>query len=110
MEQTALSTETSTNEIIAIMRRLPPERKAHVLSFARFLAYETTQTPEYIFSEEDAALTNGHTAPDTHWDELLASESGQFALDKLADEALAEIRAGKATPIVLAENGELSPE
>ena len=107
MEQTAIVDE---REIVAIMHKLPPERKAHVLSFARFLAYETTQTPEYTFSEEDAALKDEHTESDVRWDELLTSEGGQFALDKLADEALAEIRAGKATPIIFAENGELSPE
>jgi len=110
MEQTAMPTITNEHEIVAIMHKLPPERKAHVLSFARFLAYETTQTAEYTFSEEDTALKDEYTASDAHWDELLTSEGGQSALENLADEALAEIRAGKATPIVFTENGELSPE
>ena len=110
MEQTAIPTTTSEHEIVAIMHKLPPERKAHVLSFARFLAFETTQTVEYAFSEEDAALKDDSTESDARWDALLTSEDGQFALDKLADEALAEIRAGKASPIILTENGKFSPE
>lgn len=107
MEQTAIADE---REIVAIMHKLPPERQAHVLSFARFLAFETTQTSEDTSSEEDVALKDDYSESDARWDELLTSEDGQFALDKLADEALAEIRSGKASPIVLTENGELTPE
>ena len=40
------------------------------------------------------------TDADARWDELLASDEGQLALDKLADEALAEIRAGNAKPMI----------
>lgn len=40
------------------------------------------------------------TEADARWDELLASAEGQLALDKLADEALADIRAGNAKPII----------
>lgn len=43
------------------------------------------------------------TEANARWDELLASDEGQLVLDKLADEALAEIRAGHAEPTILAK-------
>lgn len=103
VEQTATA-KKDEQKIIAIMRHLPPERKAQMLAFARFLAFETFQTADPDFLED------AYTEADAKWDEMLASKEGQRVLEKLADEALAEIRAGKATEIVLTEEGEIAPE
>jgi len=46
---------------------------------------------------------------DARWDALLATEASQRLLEKMADEALAEIEAGKATPMVFAEDEEIAP-
>ena len=46
---------------------------------------------------------------DARWDALLATEASQRLLEKLADEAPAEIEAGKAQPMVFAEDGEIAP-
>ena len=54
------------------------------------------QPMDLDFLEEEADFGDAYTESDLRWDELLASEEGQLALDKLADEALAEIRAGTA--------------
>ncbi|MBP8124828.1 MAG: hypothetical protein KAZ26_19455 [Caldilineaceae bacterium] len=107
---TATPTTIGEHNLIAIVHSLPPERKAQLFAFARFLAAETAQTTDLDFFEEDANVENGYTASDAHWDDLLASENGQLALDKLADEALADIRAGKAKPMVFTKNGELAPK
>lgn len=109
-EQIAMPTVNDERKISAIVHSLPPERKAQVLAFARFLAFETFQTRNLDFLEEEADFEDAYTESDARWDELLASEEGQLALEKLADEALAEIRAGKASPIIFSENGELAPE
>ncbi len=96
-------------KIMAIVHRLPTERKAQILAFARFLAFETFRTTDLDFLEE-ADFEADYTEADARWNELLASEEGQLALDKLADEALAEIRAGNARPMIFTEDGELSPQ
>jgi hypothetical protein len=46
---------------------------------------------------------------DERWNALFAAEAGQTALDKLADEALADIRAGKAGLMVFTPDGEIAP-
>lgn len=97
-------------QIIAIVQSLPPERKAQVLAFARFLAFETYQTKDLDFVEGQAGFDDVNTESDARWDALLATEEGQLALEKLADEALADIRAGKARSMAITENGELAPE
>jgi len=94
---------------MAIVRKLPPERGSQLLDFARFLAFETFQTTDLDFLEDESDLENTYTEADARWDALLASEEGQVALDKLADEALADLHAGMASPMVLTEDGELAP-
>jgi len=103
-------TITDEGKISVIVRSLPPERKAQVLAFARFLAFETSQTTDLDFLEDEADWEEADTQSDARWDELLASEEGQRMLEKLADEALADIRAGKARPMMFTENGELAPQ
>ena len=95
-------------KILAIVRRLPPERGQQLLAFARFLAFETFQPTELDFLDE-LELEEPESEADRCWDELLDSEKGQLALEQLADQALAEIRAGKATPLVFTADGEIAP-
>lgn len=109
-EKKLSSTIDNEREIMTIVQNLPPERKAQVLAFARFLAFETFETTELDFLGEDVAREGTQTDADARWDELLASEDGQRALDALADEALAGIRAGNAKPMAFTEDGEIAPE
>jgi hypothetical protein len=46
---------------------------------------------------------------DARWDALLATEESQRLLEELADEALWEIEAGQAKPMVFPEDGEIVP-
>ena len=49
------------------------------------------------------------TIDDARWNALLVTEESQRLLEKMADEALSEIEAGQARPIVFAEDGEIGP-
>lgn len=40
-------------QLLGIVRRLPPERGQQLLAFGRFLAYETFETTELDFLEEE---------------------------------------------------------
>ncbi|RLT44403.1 MAG: hypothetical protein DWI57_03295 [Chloroflexi bacterium] len=91
--------------ILTILRHLPPERGQQLLTFARFLAFETFQTTELDFLDDETEETDN----DARWDALLASDVGQNALDRLADEALAAIRAGESRPIAFGADGEIVP-
>jgi len=99
MSETA-QVEKIEQALIHTVRRLPPERASEVLDFARFLEIQEARAggeePEY-------------TEDDARWDALLATEASQRLLEKLADEALAEIEAGKAQPMVFTEDGEIAP-
>lgn len=76
--------------LIKIVRVLPTNRLEQLVDFARFLE---TQIRGEEFIPEQAAIES--EADDARWDALLATDEGQMLLDKLANEALAEHRAGK---------------
>ena len=101
-EELSMAFGDNERQLITIVRSLPPEGKSQVLAFARFVASETLWTTD-LDSLEEAGIEDVYTEADACWDELLASEEGQLALDKLADEALAEIRAGHAKPMIFTE-------
>jgi len=86
-------------KLIRIVRRLPPERVTEVIDFAQFLESKLDEEE----SEEEIAADNAR------WDALLATEEAQRLLEKMADEALADIRAGRARPMIFTEDGEIAP-
>lgn len=90
--------------LLQIFRTLPPNRAEQLLDFARFL--EAQLLAEALFSEEDAADIEADNA---RWDTLLATNEGQALLDKLAQEALAEHRAGKTKPMAFDDEGRIVP-
>jgi len=96
-------------KLVALMRRLPPERGQQILDFARFIAYETFKPKDNQVLEDVTLLAEEYTENDRRWEALFASEESQNALDKLADEALADIRAGKARAMIFTPTGEISP-
>jgi len=51
--------------------------------------------------------TTTQPTDDARWEALFASEQGQNALNKLADDALADIRAGRASPMIFTDDDEL---
>ncbi len=92
-------------KLVEIIRRLPPERVSEVIDFAQFLEFLTGQESmlDKEMSEEQISAEN------ERWDALLATEESQRLLEKMADEALAEIQAGRARPMAFTEDGEITP-
>lgn len=98
----------SEQKLVEIVRRLPPERVAQVIDFARFLESQTRKSNGGDLLDEE----EGHeeiAVENARWDALLATNESQRLLEKLADEALADIQAGRARPIVFTDDGEIAP-
>lgn len=88
-------------KLMRIIRELSPARLAQVIDFAQFLAMRKSAEDE--LEEEDSSAANAR------WDALFATEESQRLLERMADDALAEIRAGRARPMAFDENGEIIP-
>jgi hypothetical protein len=93
-------------KLIGIIRRLPPERVSEVIDFAQFLE---SQTKTYQEELDEGASEQDISADNARWDALLATDESQRLLEKMADEALAEIQAGRARPMTFTEDGEIAP-
>jgi len=95
--------------LLGIVRKLPLERVSQVIDFAHFLEFQITKIHDSDRlgedgSEEEIAVENAQ------WDALLATDESQCLLENMADEALADIQAGRARPMVFTEEGEIAPE
>jgi hypothetical protein len=90
--------------LINIMRVLPPNRVEQLVDFARFL--EAQILSEALIQEEDIAEIEADNA---RWDALLETDEAQALLENLADEALAEHRAGKTKPMAFSDEGRIVP-
>ena len=103
--QTVSKSVTNEQKLVEIIRRLPPERVIEVVDFAQFLEFQTTKDGvlDEDVSEEQISAENAR------WDALLALDESQRLLEKMADEALAEIQARRARPMVFTEDGEIAP-
>lgn len=104
-----MSMHTAANQdyeqiLINIARILPPNRVEQLIDFARFL--EAQILSEKLIQEEDITEIEADNA---RWDALLATDEGQALLEKLADEALAEHRAGKTKPMAFNDEGRIAP-
>ncbi|MDQ3398487.1 MAG: hypothetical protein M3511_12110 [Deinococcota bacterium] len=102
-----MSTQTADYErlLVGIIRALPAERAAQLVDFARFL--EAQSLAEMLSEDEEAKDVEEDNA---RWDTLLASAEAQALLDTLADEALAEHRAGRTKMMVFKDDGRIEAE
>jgi hypothetical protein len=87
--------------LVDITRRLPPERVIEVIDFAQFLEARAVKGQ----ADEETM-----TEADSRWEALLSSAKSQRLLEKMADEALADLGAGKTRPLRFTRNGEIAPE
>ena len=87
-----------------IIRVLPPNRAEQLVDFARFL--EAQVLTEKLTQAETAAALEDDNA---RWDALLATDESQSLLEKLANEALGEHRAGKTKPMTINNAGQIAP-
>lgn len=67
------------------------------------------RTNDDLLSRDEDESAEEIAAEDERWDALLATDESQRMLEKMADEALAEIQSGRARPRVFAEDGEITP-
>jgi len=75
-----------------------------LVDFARFL--ETRVPTEKLLEEEDPEEIDADNAC---WDALMATDEAQDLLEQLAQEAMAEYRAGKARPMAFTPEGRIIP-
>lgn len=78
-------------QLIGIIRKLPPDRVSQVIDFAKFLESQLSgilnhNTGSQDKTEEEISEEN------ERWDTLLATDESQQLLEKMADEAYAEIQ------------------
>lgn len=93
-------------KLIGIVRRLPPERVSELIDFAQFLAFQARVHGEESPDESEEEIV----ADNARWDALFATDESQRLLEKMADEALAEIEAGHAKSMAFTDDGEIVPE
>lgn len=112
MIKTQTASELSKYELmlLEIIRKLPAERVAQLIEFARFLEWQTKKTDVSNGHAENNAVANEvPTVEQDQWEPLLAKPEAKQLMRKMAREALAEYRAGQATDITTTEDGRLAP-
>lgn len=93
------------HQLLEIARSLPPSRAEQLVDFARFLE---AQSWAESLERQDESL-EAIEADNARWDALLATDESQALLEQLADEALAEYRAGKTKPMAFTDDGRFVP-
>ena len=89
--------------LLRIARVLPSDRVGQLVDFARFL--EAQLLGDELIQGVDLAEIASENA---EWDALMATDEAQTLLDTLADEALAEHRAGKTRSMAF-DQGRIVP-
>lgn len=87
--------------VLKIMRRLPPDRLAELVDFARFLDFQTIVQREVQLEE---------TAAEDEWDQLLARPEAKRLLHEMAREARADYQTGQTTDINFTQDDRLAAE
>jgi hypothetical protein len=103
--QAVAATDVNEQALLSVVRTLPPERRAQVLDFARFLEAQTAAVVDLLDDETEEEIA----ASNERWDALLISDASQRLLEQMAAEALAEIEAGHARPMKFTNDGEIAP-
>jgi hypothetical protein len=104
----AYSISEYEQKLIRVIRRLPTERLSQLVDFAEFLEFQMTRIEgDELGDEEKSPEEIG--VDNARWDALLATDASQRMLEKMADNALAEIEAGHAKPMAFTEDGQLIP-
>lgn len=108
MESSIASPKTMyEQQLISIIRRLPNDRISQVVDFAKFLELQLKGFSNLKYQNE---IKEDITEENNRWDKLLARDDSQILLERMADEALAEINAGLAKPMVFTQDGQIKPE
>ncbi|MEW5985197.1 MAG: hypothetical protein AB1791_01025 [Chloroflexota bacterium] len=106
--QMILEPTATEQQLLGVVRKLPPDRVYEVIDFAQFLEFKITKTQDLELLDEDGSEEE-ITADNARWDALLASDESQRLFEKMADEVMAEIQAGNVRPMIFTEDGEIAP-
>lgn len=106
MIATISQTTSYEQQLFSVIKRLPPHCVSQVIDFAKFLEFQLIGNKNDSLTDETEEEITEH---DTRWDELLATDESQRLLEKMADEALADIHAGRARPIAFTDDGRICP-
>ncbi len=102
---TGLQSTVYEKQLIGIIRRLPEDRVSQVIDFAKFIEFQSRNISSKLIhqdeTEQEIAQENAR------WDTLLARDESQSLLEKMADEALAEIQAGNSKPMIFNKKSQL---
>ena len=108
MESSIASPKTIyEQQLISIIRRLPNDRISQVVDFAKFLELQLKGFSNLKYQNE---IKEDITEENNRWDKLLARDDSQILLERMADEALAEINAGLAKSMVFTQDGQIKTE
>lgn len=107
--QVSVKKSTAEQRLITIVRKLPPDRVSQLIDFAQFLEIQLKKSTDQSLPDNPETEACIPTENDK-WDTLLATDEAQQLLEKMADEAFHEIRAGRAKPMLFTENGQLLSE
>ncbi len=87
--------------LVEILHKLPVERVAQVLDFARFIETQIKEELDEKETEEEIA------ASEAKWDAIVARPEVQERMIQMAEQALAEADAGLAMDMEFDEEGNL---
>ena len=79
-------------ELIGIVRKLPLARVSEVIDFAQFIEFQVAKTYDVMGEDEGK---EEDSEGDARWDALLATDESQHLLERMADEAWAEVQEGR---------------
>jgi len=98
--------QDTVSELLAIARRLPPERVSQLLDFARFIDFQATRGSDSWLEEE---TEDEMRASDERWEQLFARPEAKRVMRAMAREAREDYLAGRTTAITLTNDGRLAP-
>jgi hypothetical protein len=101
------SDQSSIDEhtVISIIRRLPPDKIAHLVDFAKFLEFEYVRKNNGIVDKDNTDTEEA----EEKWDKLFAETESKRVMRDMAREARKDYYEGKTTDISVTEDGRLTP-
>ncbi|MFZ2632016.1 MAG: hypothetical protein WAX48_10595 [Desulfosalsimonadaceae bacterium] len=90
-------------ELIKIIHRLPVERIAQIVDFARYIQSQTGEDCVILDDECEEEIL----ADEAHWDTQFAGS--QDGLKRMAELVRSEIRSGHMKSMIFTKNGRMTP-
>ena len=102
--QNRLNKKLCEQKVITIIRKLPPDRITQLLDFALFLEFQMNNSHLQTNEIEDVDVV---ASDNDKWDKLISSSESQILLEKMADSAMADIKANLSRPMAFSNEGKI---